>query len=179
MKKELASNTKELFFNNVAHEFRTPLSLILGPADQLLGEVENPLHQQKLILIKRNALYLKQLIDQLLTLGKMETGNDNLSFQKVSLSSFFGELLYPFSDLAEMHGLVFKKTVSLDEEIYLGDIVKWKIVLNNLISNAVKFTPEGGEVEVKVFVFENMLKVRVYDTGIGISPQKIPHVFDR
>jgi DNA-binding response OmpR family regulator/anti-sigma regulatory factor (Ser/Thr protein kinase) len=179
MKKELASNTKELFFNNVAHEFRTPLSLILGPADQLLGEIENPLHQQKLILIKRNALYLKQLIDQLLTLGKMETGNDNLSFQKVSLSSFFGELLYPFSDLAEMHGLVFKKTVSLDEEIYLGDIVKWKIVLNNLISNAVKFTPEGGEVEVKVFVFENMLKVRVYDTGIGISPQKIPHVFDR
>lgn len=179
MKKELASNTKELFFNNVAHEFRTPLSLILGPADQLLGEIEDPLHQQKLILIKRNALYLKQLIDQLLTLGKMETGNDNLSFQKVSLSSFFNELLYPFSDLAEMHGLIFKTTVNLDEEVYLGDLVKWKIVLNNLISNAVKFTPEGGEVEVKVFVFENMLKVRVYDTGIGISPQKIPHVFDR
>ncbi len=179
MKKELASNTKELFFNNVAHEFRTPLSLILGPADQLLGEIDDPLHQQKLILIKRNALYLKQLIDQLLTLGKMETGNDNLSFQKVSLSSFFNELLYPFSDLAEMHGLTFKRTVSLDEQVYFGDLVKWKIVLNNLISNAVKFTPEGGEVEVKVFVLDNSLKVRVYDTGIGISPQKIPYVFDR
>lgn len=179
MKKELASNTKELFFNNVAHEFRTPLSLILGPVDQLLGDIENPLQQQKLILIKRNALYLKQLVDQLLTLGKMEAGNGNLSFQQVSLRSFFNELLYPFSDLADMHGLIFRKTISLNNKIVLGDLVKWKIVLNNLISNAVKFTPEGGVVEVKAFVFEGMLKVRVYDTGIGISPQKIPHVFDR
>lgn len=179
MKKDLASSTKELFFNNVAHEFRTPLSLILGPTDQLLNEIEDPVFHQKLTLIKRNALYLKQLIDQLLTLGKMETGHDQVSFQKVSLNAFFTELLQPFKALAELHNLTFKETVTLDNSVFIGDLVKWKIVLNNLISNAIKFTPEGGEVEVKVFVHEGLLKVRVYDTGIGISPQKIPHVFDR
>ncbi|MCT4623077.1 MAG: hybrid sensor histidine kinase/response regulator, partial [Schleiferiaceae bacterium] len=179
MDKDPAFTTKELFFNNVAHEFRTPLSLILSPADQLLGEIDDPVHQQKLILIKRNALYLKQLIDQLLALAKMEDGHDNITYQEVELNMFFEELLTPFFNLAEMHNLEFATDVKVNNEIYLGDIVKWKIVLNNLISNAIKFTPEGGKVDVKVYLTDDVLKVQVNDTGIGISPQKIPHVFDR
>jgi len=179
MDKDIASSTKELFFNNIAHEFRTPLSLILSPTDQLLNSLEDPVHKQKLVLIKRNALYLKQLIDQLLALAKMEDGHDQYTFQKILLQNFFEDLLAPFGDLAEMHNIIYKVRQNFTNELVYGDAVKWGIVLKNLISNAIKFTPEGGKVSISAMVENNILKISVKDTGIGIAAQKVPHVFDR
>ena len=179
MEKEIESSTKELFFNNIAHEFRTPLSLILSPSEQLLSEIDNPLHRQKLILVKRNALYIKQLIDQLLALARLEDGKDKVTFQKVNVLDFLNELLDPFSSLAEMNNLGFEVDCSCNSKEVYGDVVKWKIVLNNLVSNGIKFTPEGGKVGVKIYLNDEILKVQVSDTGIGIDPTKIPHVFDR
>ncbi len=179
MNEDITSSTKELFFNNIAHEFRTPLSLILGPTEQLLNSLDDPIQQQKLILIRRNALYLKQLIDQLLALSKMDDGHDSYHFHKIKLQDFFSNLLSPFSDLAEMHNIKFKIRQDFNDAVYYGDSIKWSIVINNLVSNAIKFTPEGGKVSVLVKVVNKMLSISVKDTGIGIAAKKIPHVFDR
>lgn len=173
------SSTKDLFFNNIAHEFRTPLSLIISPAQQLLHEIDNPVHHQKLKMINRNAIYLKQLIDQLLALAKIDDGQEGLKIHGINGGEFFKELFMPFNALAEIKSISYNyKIVGLDKLLFI-DTLKIKIILNNLIANAIKFTPEKGEVDVSTICINQTIRIRISDTGIGIKKSKIPHVFDR
>ncbi len=149
---------KSDFFANISHEFRTPLTLILGPAEQLMEEVTKN-GQQKLSLIRRSAQRLLQLIDQLLDLSKLERGKLQLQTTKGDFISFLKGLVMSFESLAEQNGVNLQleiedarqyaadKKDSFDKETYF-DHDKIEKIFSNLLSNAFKFTPKGGTVKV-------------------------------
>lgn len=188
---ERLSELKSRFFANISHEFRTPLTLIMGPLEQMISDSaeSNEADVRKLKLMLRNSQRLLTLINQLLELSKFESGNitlkaapmDIIPFLKGTLASF--ELLAAQNDL----DLVLKLPEDEDEiELYF-DPGKLEEILYNLIINAIKFTPPGGQVAVSVRkcsdnpkTFPNgAIHLSVTDTGIGIPGDRLEHVFDR
>lgn len=168
------------FFTNVSHEFRTPLTLILTPLERILkkpGEVVQP---GQFELIYRNAKRLLNLVNQLLDFRKLEVQEVKFNPSEGDVVSFIQETVFSFSDLSEKKGipLHFKSTTDHFETIFDQD--KLEKILFNLLSNAFKFTPEGGEVSVDLIVEDaSRVVLKVTDTGIGIPADKIERVFDR
>jgi signal transduction histidine kinase len=188
VKLEAALNTqKELtrlkseFFDNVSHELRTPLTLILLSLEALLQrDVASmpPAVRQHLSTMDRSAQRLLKLINNLLDLAQMEAGKTKLRYQPVELFGLLGTLLAPFRVMAEkkhIHLTLEGKTVTAIH----ADVERIEIVFQNLISNALKFTQEGGSVTVRLTEEEASVHVEVVDTGPGIAPQDIPVIFDR
>lgn len=169
---------KTNFFTNISHEFRTPLTLILGPIEDLVKE--NP-KKDPYALIHRNAQRLLQLINQLLDINKLEAGQMKPETQQVALNSYFRTLTSAFTSLAESNGIDFD--IIQDANDVHGFIDKDKVekIVTNLLTNAFKFTAAGGKVTVKITYSANHknIEIEVKDTGIGISPEKIRHIFDR
>ncbi|HUZ61082.1 MAG TPA: ATP-binding protein [Hanamia sp.] len=176
---------KSRFFSNITHEFRTPLSLIISPLEQVLQDKElTPELSKKLSIVERNAQHLLRLINQLLDMSKLESGNMKLALFRGELNSFVEEIVQSFSQTAETRHIKLTVDTNNAEGTYLFDTEKWEKILFNLVSNALKFTPEKGEVKVKLFASEKdkdnfLMHLEVSDTGIGIPEAKIPFIFHR
>ncbi|HSI77511.1 MAG TPA: two-component regulator propeller domain-containing protein [Lunatimonas sp.] len=177
--------TKSAFFANISHEFRTPLTLISGTVEKLKNKDEDLSKRDKDYgLIHRNASKLHQLINQLLDLSKLEAGKLKVDEHPGEIISFLRRCAGSFVSLSESKQITYK--IEMDESpVYVYfDTEKLEKIISNLLSNAFKFTPKGGEVDFLVDVgpLENgfhQLKILVKDTGIGIPKEKTEHIFER
>lgn len=182
-KLEELSHAKSRFFSNITHEFRTPLTLIIGPLKQILRAPMGKDTPLKLQGILRNSQSLLHLINQLLDISKLEHGKMEVEKKHGDIVYFTQDLLAPFGHVAQIEGIELRFQASAASIALEFDQDKWEKVLNNLLSNALKFTPPGGKIDVKLSLEENadsrQLRLLVRDTGRGIPPQDLNKVFDR
>lgn len=180
---EQLTEMKFKFFTNVSHELRTPLTLIRVPIEQMLSASDkmSERDKQKLQGIQRNAQELEQLINQLLDFRRMEMGTQKLSTHNGNITEFITAAVNAFKPLAQ------RKNIALnfdhpEKDIYATfDHEKMHHIIWNLLSNAMKFTPEGGKVNVELKMLEedkNKISVHVIDNGVGIPAKDLPHIFD-
>lgn len=171
---------KSRFFANLSHEFKTPLMLIKGPLEQLKNGEDN--HTENIEIIERNSAKLKELIDQLLELSHLEKAAIPLKTKQVDIIEILKGLKSSFEFLAikKNISLTFSAIHSLKAWV---DRDKFEKIINNLLSNAFKFTPKGGSVKIKVneFLGDNKKSavIEISDTGVGIPNDKLKNIFDR
>jgi PAS domain S-box-containing protein len=172
---------KTAFFSNVSHEFRTPLTLMLGPVEDLLAKSHtglSPAAKNQLELVSRNGSRLLRLVNTLLDFSRIEAGRMQAIYLPTDLAAFTVELASVFRSATEKAGLRLELNCErLDEPVYV-DRGMWEKIVLNLISNAFKFTFEG-EIEVSLGKSGDNAELRVRDTGVGIPEQEIPRLFDR
>ena len=168
---------KTRFFDNITHEFRTPLTMILAPVEQLLKRFQDSVElQHSLGIVERNARQLLRLINQLLDLAKLESGHLTVSLQAGDPGNFVGQIVGAFEAIAREKNL----TLIYENELadyYTFDAEKLEQIAHNLIANALKFT-HAGKVTVRMSA-GSMVQLTVTDTGIGIVPEKLPYIFNR
>ncbi|MBD2703441.1 hybrid sensor histidine kinase/response regulator [Spirosoma sp. BT702] len=174
---------KSGFFANLSHEFRTPLSLIRGTVEKLQAGQATRQHADYQ-LIDRQASQLLDMINQLLDLSKLEAGKLALTPKPTDLSRYLKELTGSFVALFESRQLTYRYTVPMQPVWVAADPDKLTRILSNLLTNAAKFTPAGGQVQFSAYVEEGQpgnlfLRVVVQDTGIGVPAHQLPHIFDR
>lgn len=172
---------KSRFFVNVSHELRTPLTLILGPVQTLLKEDQLTARQQKLLhTIHNSGKKLYELVDEILQLRKLEMDKLTVEPRATSLHSFFNLYIAQFESLADRKAIQFDFNIEAPEQTIIElDQEKCRQIVANLLSNALKFTPEGGQIEISILLKEQRLHLSVSDTGEGIHPDDLPHIFDR
>jgi signal transduction histidine kinase/DNA-binding response OmpR family regulator len=170
---------KSRFFANISHEFRTPLTLILGPVKQISEIVEDDKIKGDLLVVHRNANKLLGLVNQLLDISKLESGTMKLQTVSQSIVPLLRTLVLSFTSYAERKRIALTFHSTEDEIVAYVDNDKIEKIVTNVLSNAFKFTPEGGSIEVAVTKDDNYVNVRISDTGIGIPNDKIPKIFDR
>gem|GEM_PF-64629 len=174
----LLDQAKTAFFSNVSHEFRTPLTLILGPIEDALSKTEKSLEGEKLDLVRRNALRLYKMVNTLLDFSRMEAGRAQAHYVPTDLSSMTRNLASAFQSAVESAGLrLVVDCPPLPEPIYV-DPDMWEKVVLNLLSNAVKYTYEG-EIRVGLRWQDDKAVLTVQDTGVGIPEEELPRVFER
>jgi len=170
------------FFSNVTHEFRTPLTLILGHLEQVIPTIEDEKARRELRIIQRNAKQLGKLINQLLDIAKIEADKMDLNLRHGNIVAFLKEVHTSFKALSDAKkvALVFEAQEEVIDMSFDPD--KLELIFYNLMSNAFKFT-ENGEVSLRISRTERngqfFVKLAVQDTGIGIVEEQIPRVFDR
>jgi PAS domain S-box-containing protein len=172
---------KTKFFSNVSHEFRTPLSLLLGPLEEVLSEgparLSPGVHEQ-LVVAHRNALRLLKLVNTLLDFSRIEAGRLDAVYEPTELAKFTQEVSSVFRSAMEKAGLAFSvECETIQEPVYV-DRDMWEKIVLNLLSNALKFTFEGSVV-VRLRVVGNGVQLSVTDTGTGIPKEEVPRVFER
>jgi signal transduction histidine kinase/DNA-binding response OmpR family regulator len=180
---------KSRFFANISHEFRTPLTLILGPLEKLIGKTDDPDCVNDLGMMQRNARRLQRLINQLLNLSKLEAGEMKLIAGERNIVKLVRGYVHSFESLAKQKNVKLKFASDDEKTLVYVDNDKIEKILYNLLSNAFKFTPEGGEISVSVLTHPvkpyykedegNDVNIIIADTGPGIPPDKVKHVFDR
>jgi len=188
---------KSRFFANISHEFRTPLTLILGPIQNLVSRHFDEKSKQDLNMMQRNGLRLQNLINQLLSLSKLESGKMKLHTRQTNIVTLVKGYFQSFESLAKQKKIDFNFN-STEENIQLFiDKEKFEKILYNLLSNAFKFTGEGGKIAVDVTPLNppsrgdssesqispleggRGVKISISDTGRGIPPEKLNHIFNR
>ncbi|GAB3953521.1 hybrid sensor histidine kinase/response regulator transcription factor [Spirosoma harenae] len=179
---------KTRFFTNVSHELRTPLTLMLGPLNSVLSRNRvEPQDEQFIRMADRSAQQLLELVNELLDLTRLEAGKLDLRPQTVQLNGLLQQCLEPFVGQAQQQGInltqqginLTQQLVTPDDLFVVIDATKLKRVIQNLLANACKFTPMGGMVSLKAICHGNRLRIWVTDTGRGIDPIDLPHIFDR
>lgn len=179
-KQQELEDLKSRFFANISHEFRTPLTLILGQNEQLQQLVGRAELQPKFDAIERNAQRLLDLINQVLDLSKLEAGKVDLRKSVFELVPFLSHIFHAFVPVAEQKSIELSFTAEADDIRLMGDTAKLERVFFNLFSNACKFTDPHGKVSVEISVpEEGWVMVKLTDSGIGIRPEKLPYIFDR
>lgn len=169
---------KTIFFNNISHEFRTPLTLMLGPLEILLRRPHDDETKNELQTVHRNALRLLRLVNTLLDFSRIEAGKYEARFEPTDLSTFTTDLASLFRSAIEHAGLSFEVSCDpLSEPAYV-DRDAWEKIVFNLISNAFKFTLEGA-IRIKVRQLDDVFELSVTDTGIGVPEDELPNVFRR
>ena len=170
---------KTLFFSNVSHEFRTPLTLMLGPVEDMTTDVQVPEQtRSRLQVVHRNSLRLLKLVNSLLEFSRIEAGRVQASFEPTDLALLTRDLVSTFSSALELAGLSFTQQLpSLPDPVYV-DRDMWERIVLNLLSNAFKYTLQG-EIEVRLSQLVGHVQLSVRDTGIGIPPEAIPRLFNR
>lgn len=178
--KDEINQMKLRFFINISHEFKTPLTLITSPLEELLNSVTDKQNQEQLEYIKRNANRLLFLVNQLLDFRQTELGVFALKVHYRSINDVIYELTVPFKNLALKKNINFSLETSYkDTDRALFDSSYIDLILSNLLSNAFKFTPEGGEIKVKWEKISDDLIISVFDSGCGIQEEDINKIFQR
>ena len=180
--KEEMNQMKFRFFNNISHEFRTPLTLIMTPLGILMKEVQEPL-RTKLERIYRHADTLLQLVNQLLDFRQLEMGGESLNLEKSDMVEFVRYVASEFKELAKTRSIDFEVSCGTSRIPMWFDEAKMQKILNNLYSNAFKFTPDGGRILTKISREMKDGKpyavIEVSDTGCGISEKDVETIFNR
>ena len=170
---------KTTFFSNVSHEFRTPLTLILGPMEDTLADAGTPTAvRERLEVSHRNSLRLQKLVNSLLDFSRIEAGRIQASYEPTALGALTVDLASVFRSAIERAGM--RLTIyceRLREPVYV-DREMWEKIVLNLVSNAFKYTFEG-EIVVSLRQSEDAVELSVRDSGIGISASELPHLFER
>jgi len=185
------------FFSNITHEFRSPLTLILEPARRILAKTQEPDTRDNATLVEANSLRLLSLVNKLMDMAKLEVGGLSLDLRHGNLGQTVQHVVRAFVPLAEQRGVTLHlQAHTIPDSVF--DAEKVELVLNNLISNALKFTPQGGRVNVELrmenlelstqrssilhspfSILHSPFSITVSDTGIGIPPEALGKVFDR
>ncbi|WNG18756.1 ATP-binding protein [Cystobacter fuscus] len=169
---------KTVFFSNVSHEFRTPLTLMLGPLEDARSSEEQALRGESLNVVIRNSERLLRLVNNLLDFSRIEAGRADAHYQPTALDALTAELVSGFRSATERAGLrLVVDCPPLSEPVYV-DRGQWEMIVLNLVSNAFKFTFEGG-ITVRLREEERHVLLEVEDTGTGIPAHELPHVFER
>lgn len=171
---------KTAFFSNVSHEFRTPLTLMLGPLEELLVQRSGTsvVDRAEIELVYRNGLRLLKLVNTLLDFARIEAGRVQAVYEATDLAQLTTELASVFRSACERAGLRLTVDCSpLPEPVYV-DREMWEKIVLNLLSNAFKFT-FVGEIKVRLAAYDAQIKLRVSDTGVGIPAAELPHLFER
>ncbi len=178
-KTEEIYESKLRFFTNITHEFSTPLTLIYGPCDRILSSVEksSPVHGYA-SLIRRNAERLNGLIQDLIEFRRIDTGHNQVVIEKTDIEEFAGTILSSFRLLAD--SVQTNYVVSIEKKlIWQTDPKCYQNILTNLVSNAFKYTPDGGTIEVDISTEGQTLVTSVSNTGKGFRPEDLPFIFNR
>jgi signal transduction histidine kinase len=170
---------KSKFFANVSHELRTPLTLILAPVEELAATTTDPDRLQYLRVIRRNAYRLLRLIDDLLDLSRLDAGGLRLNLAEVDIRALAATVHENSTPAALARSIAFTFVAEPSVRRIFADAHRLEIVLTNLIGNALKFTPAGGAIEIRVEDLAEGVQVVVRDTGPGIPPDALPRVFER
>ncbi len=180
-----ATQDKISFFTNITHEFKTPLTLILGPIEQALKLSHNPKVIDQLKLVRKNSNFLLSLINQLMDFRKVDSGSMKVNKTAGNFEEFVHSLILPFHILINGRNILVEERYHLSEPVFRFDPDLMQKILVNLLSNAVKFTPDNGSIHVYVSMLENKAtrKKRLYlsvnDSGPGIPPDERDQIFNR
>tara|TARA_R110002049_G_scaffold151804_1_gene315560 strand:- start:348 stop:4400 length:4053 start_codon:yes stop_codon:yes gene_type:complete len=174
------NQAKLQFFTNISHEFRTPLTLITGPLQQILFNYNgsNAMYK-KLLVIESSANHLLRLINRLMDFRKLENNQFSLESAEGNIVKFLHEIFLSFSEFAKDGNYTYTFNTSDEEILVYYDRYKLERVFYNLISNAYRYTPKGGVISVHVLKLEKEILIEVSDTGVGISEEYIDKIFDR
>ena len=173
---------KSRFFANISHELRTPLTLLLAPLQSILTQKNTAFDSQSLEwlnMMHANGMRLLKLINDLLDLVKLESGNIEVLREPLNLPEFIRGVCNSVMPVAQDKRLRLYADISPEISAVLADRDKLEKILLNLVFNALKFTPAGGSVQVKASRVEDQLSIEVIDTGVGIAEEQLPHVFRR
>ncbi|MFT6854452.1 MAG: signal transduction histidine kinase/ligand-binding sensor domain-containing protein [Cyclobacteriaceae bacterium] len=165
------------FFTNFSHELRTPLTLILGPLRKVITKENDQEKADHLELVHRNALKLRNLINKMLDFRKAQSDQMKLRYSEVEIGSIINDILESYKDLAELRQIKIEhQQLKSGVKLFL-DVEKLEIIMNNLLSNALKYTDEGGEIIVKTNDLGDFVEVRVIDNAVGISQDSLESIF--
>ncbi|WKN33300.1 ATP-binding protein [Porifericola rhodea] len=169
---------KTVFFSNISHEFRTPLTLMLGPLEDILKNKPDPMLREQLLRVQRNGQRMLKLVNTLLEFSRMEAGRVQARFQPLDLAQLTTELSSVFRSAIEKEGLQLEVDCPpLPQPVYV-DARMWERIIFNLLSNALKFTFKG-KISVRLFQEEDKVVLQVADSGTGIPAEELPHLFSR
>lgn len=167
------------FFTSFSHELKTPLTLILAPLEDLISEIKTLKQKNSLKLIYKNANLLLQRINRLLEFRKTNLGLSELSIEKYNLTAFLEQWVDHYYPLAKKRDIALSYDFP-DEPLFAWvDLEKMHIVFNNLLSNAFKYMDDKGEIYVSLSYDEENFEIKVRDTGYGIAPNELEHIFER
>jgi len=170
---------KTRFFTNISHEFRTPLTLILGQNEQVQEALDDNTLINRLEVSRRNGHRLLDLVNQVLDVAKLEAGGMTLERQQLDAIPFLKHMLYSFESMAEEKEVLLEFSSSLPQLNTAFDTHKIERIIFNLLSNAMKFTPSSGQVSMRITEEENQLSIHISDSGVGIKASQLPYIFDR
>ncbi len=174
------NESKLQFFTNISHEFRTPLTLIIGPLQQLLADYQgNRSMYKKLLVVESNANQLLQLINRLMDFRKLEQQQFSLQAAQGNIVKFLREIYLSFTEHARVGDYHYDFTTCDEEILVYYDRNKLERVFYNLISNAFKFTPKGGTISIHIDQTEDEIFVKIKDTGMGVGEQDQQKIFER
>ena len=174
------SQLKDEFLAMVSHELKTPLSAILAWSQLILGGKMKEKDVHKAIqVIERCARAQNKLIDDLLQVSNMISGKVVLDRQQLDITSLVNEAVESVGPMAQTKGIILQKTIDHGAGGIWVDAIRLQQILWNLLSNAIKFTPDGGRIEIIVEQTGSYLEINIHDTGLGISQDFMPYVFDR
>ncbi|MFY0713734.1 response regulator [Seonamhaeicola sp. NFXS20] len=180
VRKEELTKAKLDFFTNISHEFRTPLTLILGPLQQILANYDGSSKMyKKLLTVESSANHLFKLINRLMNFRKLEGDHFKLEAAEGNILKFLKEIYYSFTEHAKNGGYDYSFNTEYDKINVYYDRDKLESVFYNLISNAFKYTPKGGDIRVNVKKDDDNIYIEVEDNGVGIPEKYLDKIFDR
>ena len=176
---ERLNELKFKFFTNISHEFRTPLTLIITPLEALLQEIKGTPIEQKLRSVYKHSIDLMHLVNQLLDFRRLELAGEKLHLTYGNISEFLQQFVPMFEKLAQLKQIDFSVESPETDDFLYFDNAKLHKVITNLLSNAFKFTPAGGEIKVVSYKQGERFFIEVVDSGVGIPKNELPLIFNR